>query len=150
MRQIRFTKEGFESLKKEESDLLHERKPAVDELQRARELGDLSENGLYKAARAKLSSIDARLQRMKLQLTNAIIINKQQKTVVGIGNTVKVSDGKKEVTYHIVGDIEADPINNKISLLSPIGRAIEGKQVGDEVNITIPSGIVTYRIIKIS
>lgn len=149
MRQIRFTKEGFEKLQKQYADLLLERKEAVDELKRARELGDLSENGLYKAARARLSSLDSRLQRIKLQLTKPIIIDNQQTAIVGIGNTVKVTDGKTEQTYQLVGDIEADPINNKISLLSPIGKAIAGKQVGDEVKITVPSGIVIYRIIKI-
>ena len=69
MKQLRFTKIGFEALKRQQADLLSGRKGAVDELKKARELGDLSENGLYKAARARLSSIDARLQRIKLQLT---------------------------------------------------------------------------------
>ena len=150
MGHIRFTKEGFEALAKKRENLLHERKFAVDELKRARELGDLSENGLYKAARARLSSIDARVQRIKLQLNSAVIINNQHTNHVGIGNTVNVLEGKKERTYHMVGDMEADPINHKISLLSPIGKAISGKQAGDEVHISTPSGIVTYRIIKIS
>ncbi len=90
MKQIRFTKQGFESLKSDYEKLKEERPAAVLELKKARDLGDLSENGFYKAARARLSSIDARLQRIKLQLKSAIIINNQQTNTVSIGNTVKV------------------------------------------------------------
>ena len=150
MKQIRFTKEGFKAIKKEQTDLLSERLHAVDELQKARELGDLSENGLYKAARAKLSSIDSRLQRIKSQLTNPVVVSKSQEIIVGIGNSVKVTDGENEIFYHVVGDMEADPINNKISLLSPIGSAISGKQVGDVITIYTPSGKITYTILSIS
>jgi transcription elongation factor GreA len=149
VRQIRFTKQGFESLKKEQADLLHKRTFAVDELQKARELGDLSENGFYKAARAKLSAIDARLRRISSLLKLATVIDSNDANVVGIGNTVKVTDGKREVFYKIVGDMEANPVEGKISLLSPIGKTLAGKRFGDQILIVTPSGNITYRIISI-
>lgn len=150
MRQIRFTKEGFENLKKEETDLLHKRKFAVDDLQKSRELGDLSENGFYRAARGNLSSIDSRLRRLTLIIKNSTVITNLQTDTVEIGNTVTLLAREKELTYQIVGDIEADPIRGKISLLSPIGRAIAGRRVGDKVTITVPAGDIIYKIIKIS
>ena len=149
MRQIRFTKEGFENLKKEQVGLLHKRTFAVDELQQARELGDLSENGFYKAARAKLSSIDARLRILTLLIKNSTIVTNLQTATVEIGNTVTLAEGEKELTYQIVGDIESNPARGKISQLSPIGKAIAGRRVGETVTITIPAGNVRYRIIKI-
>ena len=150
MKRIRFTKEGYENLKQEYDELLEKRPSAVDDLKKARELGDLSENGYYRAARAKLSWVDARLRRLTGILNSAMVVMDFGSSVIGIGHTITVSDGKKELLYHIVGDLEANPKEDKISLLSPIGRALAGKHVGDEVTIVIPAGTITYRIIKIS
>ncbi len=150
MKQVRFTKEGYEKLKKEYNDLLSERKLAVEDLQKARAMGDLSENGYYKAARFKLSSIDRNLRRSSSNLEKAIIISTTPVGFVSIGSRVTVSDGKTEVTYSVVGDIEADPSKKKISLLSPLGLAIAGKKTGDQVAIETPSGKITYNVVKVS
>lgn len=150
MRQVRFTKEGYEKLQKEHADLTAKRVGAVDDLQKARELGDLSENGFYKAARAKLSSIDSRLRRLTMLLKRGVIVENAKRDVVDVGATVKVEQGGKEVTYYIVGDTEANPIKGKISLYSPIGRALAGRRVGDRVIIAIPTGSITCQIISIS
>lgn len=150
MRPVRFTKEGYEELKKEHADLLSKRPAAVDDLQKARELGDLSENGFYKAARSKLSATDSKLRRLTMLLKRAVIIENGRRDIVDIGATVKVLQGEKESTYHIVGDTEADPMHGKISLYSPIGRALVGRRVGDSVTIETPKGNIALKILSIS
>lgn len=143
---IRFTKEGYEKLKKEYADLLAQRPHAVSELKKAREMGDLSENGYYKASRQKLNFIDGQIRRAQYALKYAKIIESVGEDVVEIGRTVTITDGKSERVYEIVGDWEADPTNAKISLISPIGKAIANKKVGDEVIIEVPAGKKTYTI----
>lgn len=143
---IRFTKEGFEKLQKEHESLLQQRPHAVSELKKAREMGDLSENGYYKASRQKLNFIDGQIRRSAHALKYAEIIEGTAANVVGIGKTVTLSDGKVDRVYTMVGDWEADPSGGKLSLLSPIGKAIIDKKVGDEVTIEIPAGTKNYKI----
>lgn len=150
MKKVRFTNEGYEKLKKEHSTLIQERKLAVQDLKKAREMGDLSENGYYKASRAKLSSIDGRLRKLSSFLKQAIIIDNIRKDTVDVGSIVTLSDGKRTISYQVVGDLEADPSQGKISLLSPIGKAIYNKKIGNSIEINIPNGEITYKIINIS
>ncbi len=150
MNRIRFTKEGFENLQKELEELRASRPNAVEHLKKSRELGDLSENGYYKASRAKLSFIDGRISRISYNLKIGIIADDSKRVGIGIGSSVTLKNDKREMTYHIVGDLEADPMNGKLSLVSPIGRAIEGKKEGDDIIIETPSGSVAYTIKKVS
>ena len=147
---IRFTKEGFEKLKKDYEELKAERPDAVEHLKKARDMGDLSENGYYKASKAKLASIDGRLWKMSMDIKHALVIEDSKNSGIDIGKTVTLANDKREMTYKVVGDLEANPSEGKISLLSPIGKAIAGKQLGDEIKITTPSGEVAYKIIKLS
>lgn len=145
----RFTKAGYEKLKKEYEALKDQRPSAVEDLRKARELGDLRENGYYKASRQKLNTIDADLNRMAYHLKFAAIIEDSDMQGVGIGSTVTLSNAEREMTYQFVGDFEANPSEKKLSLLSPIGRAVEGKKIGDAVAVQTPAGIVSYTIKKI-
>lgn len=147
--QTRFTKEGYEKLKNDYGNLVKERVLAVEDLQKARAMGDLSENGYYKAARMKLSTIDRNLRRMTLLLEKGIVVEKTSFVTVGIGCSVTLLDGKTEVAYHIVGDIEADPTSKKISLLSPLGKALFGKKIGEEVFVETPSGKKVYKVLRL-
>lgn len=151
---IRFTKEGYEKLKEEYADLLRQRPLAVADLKKARDMGDLSENGYYKESRAKLNFIDGRLRRFSDYLKRADIIDEDGKNLpidtVYIGSTVSLTDGKNERTYQIVGDLEAEPSEGKLSLLSPVGKAIVGKSLNSEVVISTPAGNFKYTITKIS
>ena len=149
MKQIRFTKEGFEKIKQEYEDLLRQRPAVIEDLQKAREMGDLKENGYYQASRQKLSYIDGRLFRLKMDMKYAIIIESNVTNGISIGNTVKLTDGEKEKTFTIVGDFEANPSEGKISLLSPLGKAVDGKKVGDKVSIETPRGKISYIITTI-
>ncbi|SRR5258706_8310223 len=150
MKHIRFTKEGFEKLKWEYEDLLRKRPDAVKDLQKAREMGDLSENGYYKAARAKLSSMDARIKRFSLFIKNAMVVDNTGASLVDIGSIVRLSDGKKEITYEIVGDMEANPSIGKVSLLSPLGKALYGKRIGESITVAVPIGEINFTVLDIS
>lgn len=149
MKKIRFTKEGFEKAKQEYEDLLKQRPSVIEDLQKARELGDLKENGYYQASRQKLSYIDGRLFRLKMDMKYADVIETTVGNGASIGSVVTLTDGEKEITYHIVGDFEANPSEGKISLLSPIGKALEGKQKGEDVNVNLPIGTKTYKLLSI-
>lgn len=147
---IRSTKKGFDKLKKDYEDAVAQRPIAVADLKKARDMGDLSENGYYKAARFKLSHIDYLIRKLSLDIKKSIIVEKADKEIVGIGNTVTLVSKNGEVTYYVVGDLEADPKEKKISLLSPLGRAIAGRKKGDKVAIEIPTETMSYVITKIS
>lgn len=150
MRNIRFTKKGYQQFKNDYENLLKQRPSAVLDLKKARDMGDLSENGYYKAARAKLSSLDHQLRTIAYQLKQATIIEEISTQQVGIGTTVVLTDGQKEISYHIVGDLEANPAEHNISLYSPLGKALAGKKEGDSVTLHIPSGNLRYTITQIS
>lgn len=149
MNTIPFTKEGYEKVKEEYEKLLAERPDAVFHLKTARELGDLSENGYYKASRAKLSFIDSRLRHLKNLLKNGRIIEKSASATVDIGSTVTVSDGDTERTFSLVGGFESDPSQGKISHISPLGKALMGARVGEKRKITTPKGEREYTVVRI-
>jgi transcription elongation factor GreA len=150
LKKIRFTQEGYDKLKLAFEELQRQRPSAVDDLKKARDMGDLSENGYYKASRAKLSFIDAQLQKIDLQLKYAEIVSKESGGIIDIGSTVVLTVNGKEITYTIVGDLEANPSEGKISLLSPLGRALMNKQSGDEAHIKTPAKTIVYKIVNIT
>ena len=147
---MRFTKAGFENLRKEYEELKAQRPAVVLDVQKAREMGDLRENGYYQASKAKLRSIDSQLMRIGYQLKTAQIVEESVSDTIVIGSTVEFSINGSDKTYQFVGDLEANPSEGKLSLLSPIGRAVEGKKVGDVVEVKTPSGVFSYKIKKIS
>lgn len=148
LRRIPFTKEGFEKIKSDYDVLKASRPEAVETLRRARDLGDLSENGLYKAARAQLSSIDGQLSRLEI-LIKLADVQKTSLNKIGVGSKVKLKDREGVVKYQIVGEYEADPIKKKISTASPIGRALVGKEKGEIVVINLPTKTLTYEVVEV-
>lgn len=153
MRQIKripVTKEGFANLQKELEELTAQRPQAVRTLADARGMGDLSENGLYTAAKSRLRSIDSQLFRLDIQIKLADIIESKDTGVAGIDSKIEVSDGNNTKIFHIVGDYEANPTEGKISQHSPIGRALIGKKVGETANFEAPKGTISYKILSIS
>ena len=143
---IRFTKKGLEDLNKKYRKLKDSRPNAVLDLKKAREMGDLSENGYYKSAKSKLLSIDHELAKITFFLNHAKLINEKNKETIDIGCTVTLVNKNRKTKLTIVGDMEADPKNGKISLLSPVGKQVYGKKTGDEINIETPRKKVTYII----
>lgn len=146
---IQFTKEGYENLKKEYQKILESRVGAIKALSQAREMGDLSENGFYKAAKGKVLSINSSLRRLDRLIKSAKVVDNLQKEFVGIGSQVIVSEGETTRGFNIVGPFEAEPSKNKISDISPIGKALIGKRVGESVKVNTPKGEVIYKILKI-
>lgn len=140
---IELTKEGAENLEKELRHLIDiDRPEVIESLQAARAQGDLSENADYDAARTKQAEIEGRIKEIENILANVKIISEKSKSnkTVGLGSTVTLRDltDNEEVTYTIVGTVEANPVKGLISNVSPLGRAIVDKAVGDIVVVHVP------------
>jgi len=149
MKTIPFTKEGLEKIQNEYQSLLKGRPDAVMHLKRARELGDLSENGYYKASRAKLSQIDSRLRFLKHLITHSTLIQHSSGDIVQLGVKVRVHDGEAEREFSMVGGFESDPSSGKISHVSPLGKALLGAKVGEKRTIESPRGKREYTVLEI-
>jgi transcription elongation factor GreA len=144
------TKSGIEELEAEKAALLIKRADTAEAIKTARELGDLAENAEYQSARAEQDRNDARLEEIDHILANAEIIKASRGKAVALGSTVTLKHpGGKELTVQIVGTIEADPANDKISDESPIGKALLGKKEGESVDIVKPAETTTYTVLSI-
>ncbi|MBQ3309362.1 transcription elongation factor GreA [Candidatus Saccharibacteria bacterium] len=135
---VNLTKEGKADLEKELKDLVSRRPQIAERLQAARAFGDLSENQEYTDARAEQKTVENRIAELEEILKNVKIIRNTSHDKVAIGATVTVTIAGKRNTYSIVGPVEADPLNGKISDKSPIGEAIMGKKAGEFY--TLPNG----------
>lgn len=147
---IQFTKSGYEKLKTELIQLEKEREEVIERLQKAREQGDLSENGAYKAARFELGDVDRQLRITKYQLRYGKVVEKSTTDKADFGSTIIIDDGNKKMTFTLVGGYESDPIQHKLSTISPIGKAVLGKKVGDEIIVYAPTGERKFKVIKVS
>ncbi|TNC80542.1 MAG: transcription elongation factor GreA [Oleiphilus sp.] len=152
MNRIPMTVQGEKALREELNKLKTEDRPRVIEaIADAREHGDLKENAEYHAAREQQSFIEGRIQEIEAKLSNAQVIDVSKiepsgKVIFGTTVSLIKVDDEEEVRYHIVGDDEADIKAGKISVSSPIARALIGKEEGDVVGVQVPSGIVEYEI----
>lgn len=149
-KEFQLTKEGVAELQAELAELKQKLVGVVEAIKVARDQGDLSENAEYHIAKEDQERIDNRISEINHILANSEVITKASKTKVGIGNTVTLKNGRKDVVYHIVNSVEADPLEHKISNQSPIGRALMGKKLGDKVEISLPAGKTTYEVKQIS
>jgi transcription elongation factor GreA len=152
-KKIYLTKEGLEDLRKERDELVNVKRPDVlERVSQARNLGDLSENAEYVAAREELSFIDGRIDELEELLKQVLIIDEDAKNsshIVKLGSKVTVNiKGKKEV-FAVVGEWEADPMEKKISHESPLGKALLGKKVGEKVEVEAPAGKIHYTIVSV-
>jgi transcription elongation factor GreA len=124
------------------------------EILKARAHGDLSENAEYHAAKDRQGFVNARLGQLKKRLAEMSMVDftKIPHNKVGLGSTVVVLDTKRdeEITYNLVTSEEADPANGNISTTSPIGRALLGKEVGDECRVQSPGGVKELEILKLT
>lgn len=146
---VPFTREGYENLKVRQAELLAKREIVLVSLQRAREMGDLSENGAYTAARFELGNVDRELRRTEFNLKYGKIMEINNNGSVGFGNKVTVELSGKEYTYTLVGSQESDPKAGKLSLESPIGMALVGKKVGEKALVVMPDRHIEYLIKRI-
>ena len=147
-RKISFTKGGLKKLQEEQARLIAERPGAVAELKRAREMGDLSENGAYKAAKFRVNDIDRQIRQLQYTIRHAYVVEAPE-GIAGINTLVTVRDNVGEKQFHIVGEREADPLSGKISPHSPVGSKLMHKKEGEKAVIETPKGTMTYTIVKI-
>lgn len=140
------TADGKKMLEAELVELKGRRSVIIDKIATARDYGDLSENAEYDAAREEQGIVETRVTEIEDILMNAEIIKVSRAQNVHLGSTVTLKNDKKEITYTIVGAVEANPGLGKISDRSPIGQALIGKKVGEDVTITTPKGETTYTI----
>jgi len=149
------TVEGLNNLE-EELDFLKTKKrhEIAEKIKHARGFGDLSENAEYDEAKNEQGNVEVRISEIENLLKNAIVIDEDDiKTdEAGVGTKVRLYDVEfeEEVEYHIVGSTEADPSKNKVSNLSPLGKATIGRKIGDIIEVEAPDGIIQYKLLGIS
>ncbi|HBV01781.1 MAG TPA: transcription elongation factor GreA [Candidatus Taylorbacteria bacterium] len=146
------TKEKFEELVNELDYLKTDgRKKVAESLEYAKSLGDLSENAEYQEARETQANIEDRILKLEVMLKSAVIMKMHHTEAVDIGSTVSLApEGLKDkVTYKIVGSEEANLEQKKLSINSPLGRALLGKKKGDSLMVKTPGGNVMYMVVHI-
>jgi transcription elongation factor GreA len=152
MERVPMLAEGYEKLTADLQTLRQERPKIVDAIEEARAHGDLSENAEYHAAKERQGQVEAQIAEIEDRVSRAQIIDPASlsgdRIVFGATVTVR-DDGDKPQRYQIVGQTEADARHGRISYDSPMGRALIGKQVGEEVEVTVPSGDRFYLVDKI-
>lgn len=147
---ISFTKEGFEKNQKDYDNLLEKRKGILVRLQSAREMGDLSENGAYTGAKFELRTTDRELRRLKFLIRFGVVTEKTDNDVISFGSKVTLDDGKEKLVFTIVSGYESNPTSQKLSVESPIGKALIGKRAGEKITVNVPEGVLVYTIIGIN
>jgi transcription elongation factor GreA len=153
MQQIPISIEGFRRLEKELHDLKNERPAVIQAIAEAREEGDLKENAGYDAARDRQGMLEARIRYVESRLATSRVIDLA--TLEGdrviFGATVEIEDvNTGEVkTWTLLGPDESDPVKGSISILSPVGQALIGKEAGDEITVEAPRGRIQYEIVSI-
>jgi len=155
MSRIKLTRAGLEKMQKELKHLKEVRRPQIiHDVATAREKGDLKENAEYDAAREAQAFLEKRIQDLENHLVQVDVIDDHDidASKAYLGATIQMKDlkRKKEITYMLVSKEEADLKGGKISIDSPVGRAILGKAVGEIVEVTIPAGVLRYEILIIS
>ena len=149
------TKVGAEKLREQLHELKTVDRPRITTaIAEARAHGDLSENAEYHAAREQQSFMEGRINKIEstladVQIINVKEINETDKVVFGATVTILNLNSDEEVTYQIVGELEADINIGLVSIASPIARSLIGKQVGDIVDVNAPSGVIEYEIIQV-
>lgn len=143
------TAEGRKGLEAELEELKGRRGVIADKIAAARDYGDLSENAEYDAARDEQGLVETRIAEIEDILLNAEELKSSNSDAVSLGSTVTLKSSDKEVTYTLVGPVEANPLEGKVSNESPIGQSLLGKKVGDEVAIKTPKSDISYKVTAI-
>ena len=148
------TQAGLDKLKKVLSDALAQRPVIAAAIAEAREKGDLSENAEYDAARDAQGLLEVKIANLKNKIANAKVIDESKLNTdrIGLMSKVKVMNlsAKREMTFTIVGETEADFSQGKLAATTPIGKALIGHSVGDVVDARVPSGVIQFKVLDIS
>jgi transcription elongation factor GreA len=151
------TKEGFEKLDAERASLLRQKRELTEEVSQAAAMGDLRENSEYHAARERLEHVSKRLAELDGKLRQARIIDDALESSMApdearVGATVTLHDEQadEQFSYLLVAPEEADPKDGKLSIASPLGKAMLGKKTGERFMLTLPKAIVPYRLVSVT
>ncbi len=147
---IPFTAAAYQQLQADFERLTTEEKAVIVRLQTAREMGDLSENGAYHAAKFELGSVRRQLSRLKYLIENGQVVEKKSGQTIGFGSTVTVTHQDKPLTFTLVSKHESDPSQQKLSIESPLGQALLGQNIGSSVMVTTPQGDKEYQILNVT
>lgn len=145
----KITSSGKKELESELKSLIGRRREIAEKIAEARDFGDLSENAEYDVAREEQGVVETRIAEIEDILANAEIINNRGCTKVMLGSKVELKSGAKSLVYTVVGPVEADPLEGRISNESPIGSALLGKKSGDKIEVVTAKGTISYEIVSI-
>lgn len=144
------TQEGLDKLKEELHHLKTvRRRETADRIEKAKELGDLSENAEYAEAKDELAFIEGRILELEDYINRSVVISHEASDRVTLGSKIKLKTKDKEKTYTIVGPNEANPAEGLISNETPLAQALMGKRQGDKIEVKAPSGNISYTVLKI-
>lgn len=153
MSETYLTKEGLVKLQADLKELQSQKWRLTEEVSKAAAHGDLRENGEYHAARERLQHVAKRLAELDAKLTNVQVIDdlqiKTDEARVGATVTLLDEQTKERVAYVLVGPEEADPVNGKLSIASPLGKSVLGKKKGDKFLLNLPKATVPYKVVKV-
>jgi transcription elongation factor GreA len=148
---VLLTPEGLEKLKRDLEVALKRRSEAGERLKEAFQPGDIEDNPEYEQAKEEVGLLDSRIYELQEMIGRAQIITESHSSIAGPGSTIDVVDADGTVeTYHLVGAVESDPSAGRISVESPVGRALVGKKKGDKITVSVPAGSLslTVRAVK--
>jgi transcription elongation factor GreA len=150
---VPITGEGLERLRQELHDILTVKRPKnIKAIEEARSHGDLSENAEYHAAKERQSFLEGKINELEMAISRSevIEIDKEQTEKIVFGTTVELRniDNNRNVIYQLIGPYESDPENGKISVSSPLGKALIGKEEGDDIKVKTPSGVQEFEILE--
>lgn len=147
------TQQGYDKLFNELESLKKQRRPLSEAIAAARALGDISENAEYHAAKERSGQLEAKIADLEHRLSQMQVVDPSQvdqsKAYFGAKVTLLEAGSKEKISYQLVGMDEADPSNGKLSVSSPIGKAILGHVLQDKIEVKTPGGITHYQIVKI-
>ncbi len=148
---VLLTSEGLEKLKRDLEETRGKRREAAERMREAAQPGDIEDNPEFEQAKEEVATLDGRIYELEEMIGRAQIIEEHHGGVAEPGSTIEVEDPDGAVeTWHLVGAVESDPASGRISVESPVGRALLGKRKGDKVSVNVPSGTMEFRVRSVS
>jgi transcription elongation factor GreA len=148
---VLLTPEGLQRLKHELESVRGRRKEAGERMRDAFQPGDIEDNPEYEQAKEEVGLLDGRIYELEEMIGRAQIIQERHGSIAEPGSTIEIEDEDGTVeTYHLVGAVESDPSSGRISIESPVGRALVGKRKGDKVTVSAPSGTLSFTVRSVS
>ena len=148
---VLLTPEGLERLKHELEVIRERRKEAAERMRDAFQPGDIEDNPEYEQAKEEVGLLDGRIYELEEMIGRAQLIHERHGSIAEPGSTIQIEDDDGLVeTYHLVGAVESDPSSGRISIESPVGRALVGKRKGDKVTVSVPSGTLSFTVKSVS